>query len=116
MGPYKLCALVVLTMSGIAFANFDLYRVNQFYPEGDVQAYQIFQDRPACEEVQATEVYKRVNDASVRRIGVVCEGGCAQEDAPRDFRRIEMHFANNPLYHWSKFDVFMRIQPFLSLY
>jgi hypothetical protein len=42
---------------------------------------------------------------SANKIGVRCRGSCNYWEPAGDIDQLEMHFRNNPLYHWSEFHI-----------
>lgn len=95
-------------LAPVVNANFHLY-FTQFTDAitGTVdEGWQIFDADPDCDDVNDAKQFMNKGDVSGTRpesIGVRCDGGCGPGGSPSDIDELEMHFANSPLFHWSKF-------------
>jgi hypothetical protein len=113
----------------VAKANFDVYyELNVFnvWPGGPYigDYFRIFDADPDCAAVGKSVAYSASNDVSGNKIGVHCSGGgCWDRAPPEGVDKMEMHFTNNPLFHWSKsmhslplaLFVLLQPMPFVSL-
>lgn len=110
----------LFTFSYAVMADFDMYH-GQFHwagGRGDKlkrDIWQVYQTDPDCSTVlDHTPITDSSSDVSGNKLGVRCEGrGCSHDNDPSEIDVLEMHFSNNPLYHWSKS---MAQFPFLSPY
>ncbi|GKT86033.1 hypothetical protein Ct61P_03883 [Colletotrichum tofieldiae] len=87
-----------------AKANFDVYRVEAISPRGGVSVYwQAFEAEGSCAKTGTfSQIWISRDDVSGSKKGVRCKGsGCAAQAPIRDIEQLEMHFSNNPLYHWT---------------
>lgn len=113
--------VVLLSLTSAVNANFDLY--SGFYNNGpgSIQnptqgVWYIFDSDPSCNDVLHTQLYERTNDVSGTKLGVRCVGaGCLGDPSPTEIEVIEMHFSNNPLFHWSKSKVIAPPRPSVPL-
>lgn len=83
-------------------ANFDVYRVTH---SGLVTRtfWQVFEAQAGCDEAWNTDVNADTTDVSVNKLGFRCKGnGCGEKPPAGNIDELEMHFSNNPLYHWSR--------------
>ncbi|KAL2024989.1 hypothetical protein VTK56DRAFT_3688 [Thermocarpiscus australiensis] len=98
--PLPSTFLVVLSYISAAKANFDLYAANE--PYQNINLWTIFDTDPDCGTVWSSPVYYPSDDVSGDKTGVRCEGtGCQMYQDPVSIDVVEMHFSNNPLYHWT---------------
>ncbi|RYP31770.1 hypothetical protein DL767_005590 [Monosporascus sp. MG133] len=105
LSPLTLASFVVLfSYISAVTANFDLYHgvagAQSYYDD----VWQIFDTDPDCNQVYNTDYYLDSNDVSGNKIGVRCEdsnGGCGGNVDPIGIDVVEMHFSNNPLYHFT---------------
>ncbi|CAP73423.1 uncharacterized protein PODANS_2_7998 [Podospora anserina S mat+] len=79
----RLSTLLLASLTGLATANFDLYLGHQVFG------------------VFAYGPYLSQDDVSGRTIGVRCAGSGCYGGAATNINVLEMHFSNNPLYHWT---------------
>ncbi|GKT64267.1 hypothetical protein ColTof4_06667 [Colletotrichum tofieldiae] len=94
-----------MAFAPVCKANFDVY-LNRLYnlgPGGSEghQAWTIFDSDPSCQQVNNAITYGHYGDVSGRQTGVRCVGDCAMEGRADGIQVLEMHFSNNPLYHWT---------------
>ncbi|KAK4215931.1 family 71 glycoside hydrolase [Rhypophila decipiens] len=64
----------------------------------------VFPAQPDCDDVYASVYRPELDDVSKDWIGVRCEapyGKCSGGSDPRLIEILEMHFSNEPLYHWT---------------
>ncbi|KAI9170572.1 hypothetical protein HJFPF1_00040 [Paramyrothecium foliicola] len=96
-------ALLAATLLHQAQANFDVYRVELTWINRAAIVWQIWDSPPSCQHIWDNMVYfENKGDVSGKKLGVRCKGsGCHQEKPPQDIEELEMHFSNNPLYHWT---------------
>lgn len=105
---FSLSTVVMLLATALlpqAQANFDVYRVEAISPRGGVSVYwQAFEAEGSCELTGTfSYIWSGRNDVSGTKKGVRCKGsGCAAQTSILDIEHLEMHWSNNPLYHWSK--------------
>ncbi|KAL1605244.1 hypothetical protein SLS60_004788 [Paraconiothyrium brasiliense] len=98
---------ILATILPFTTANFDLYHIHGVKAEGswpgsEINGWQLQNDNPSCEQVDQYAVWRDSGDLSHGRLGIRCEGKCGYGDAPwPDVKLIEMHFTNNPLYHFT---------------
>lgn len=92
-------------------ANFDLYFVfGTTYSGIPYERWQVFEAEPTdCEHIRSLPAWDSSADVSGNKVGVRCRGGeqgigCFDYDPPEEIRQLEMHFSNEPLYHFSKFN------------
>jgi hypothetical protein len=97
----SLVALLTLLPAAVT-ANFDIYSGSDFAWDTAFETWQIFEAEPSCNDAYSSPLYFNRDDVSGRKYGVRCEGGCNNKD-PGDIKTLEMHFGNNPLWHWSEF-------------
>jgi hypothetical protein len=84
-------------------ADFNIYRVEWNGPWKSAVVWQVFDGEPNCDEAFRTPVFADSQDVSGSKMGVRCAGsGCAAFPSPEEIDQLEMHFSNDPLYHWSK--------------
>jgi|SRR5687768_18531397 hypothetical protein len=85
-------------------ANFDLYRVEFTYIDKPSKVYwQAFEAEGNCETSVITASFEERGDTSGDKIGVRCDGhGCKQFAPIHEITQLEMHFSDDPLYHYSK--------------
>lgn len=105
MKPSVLSFLVPLlgVIVPVAQANFDIYHHFISNPFGtSYDSWKIFATDPTCAQTDSTPTWFDENDVSKRMLGVVCEGTCGGLQRADGITRLEMHFSNNPLYHWSE--------------
>ncbi|KAI9155107.1 hypothetical protein HJFPF1_07675 [Paramyrothecium foliicola] len=89
------------TLLQLCSANFDLYFVDFQQGDGFTSIWQVFQNDPSCNEVIKAEGFAISNDVSGSKKGIRCVGACNRSARPGDITVLEMHFKNNPLYHWT---------------
>ncbi|KAM7219899.1 hypothetical protein V8F06_004754 [Rhypophila decipiens] len=101
-------ATIALAASSLlpgAHANFDIYRVKDIRPyaqAGTTTVWQIFASPPNCDSALYEGWWDDSRDVSGNKLGVRCWGsGCAQQAPVDQINGLEMHFSNNPLYHWT---------------
>ncbi|KAH6689483.1 hypothetical protein F5X68DRAFT_230100 [Plectosphaerella plurivora] len=100
---FSLAALGPLAaLAGVCSANFDLYRSESHNLFGGVgQNWGVFPYDPSCAEVGRTRSYPVSGDVSGNKIGVRCSGDCDMGGRADGINQLEMHFSNNPLYHFT---------------
>lgn len=102
--------LLAASLAPVVHADFDIYMVLGETNTGiPYEGYQVFDGAPAnCDAVRSAKYWDAWFDVSGRKLGVRCRGGhrgigCIDEyDPVHEIRALEMHFANDPLLHWSK--------------
>ncbi|KAK5653274.1 hypothetical protein OQA88_9173 [Cercophora sp. LCS_1] len=96
-------SLALLTR--LASADFDVYAgTTNSVGEGHfAETWYIFQGEPNCNDAWNAKEYYESDDVSGKyRTGFRCEGkGCWGTNNPGDIEELEMHFSNNPLFHWT---------------
>ncbi|KAK4654402.1 hypothetical protein QC762_0065230 [Podospora pseudocomata] len=100
----RFSTLILASLAGLATANFDLYLGHQIIPvDGGVlhDGWYIFDNDPSKADVLAYGPYLSQDDVSGRTTGVRCVGSGCYGGAATDINVLEMHFSNNPLYHWT---------------
>ncbi|KAK4649729.1 uncharacterized protein QC761_0024350 [Podospora bellae-mahoneyi] len=101
----RLSTLLLASLTGLANANFDLYLGTELYaldPTSNIfRGWYIFDNDPSANDVFAHGLYISKDDVSGRTIGVRCAGSGCLGGAATDINVLEMHFSNNPLYHWT---------------
>ncbi|KAK4171588.1 hypothetical protein QBC36DRAFT_199019 [Triangularia setosa] len=101
----RLSTLLLASLTGLATANFDLYLGHQvFGVDGGAHLFDgwyIFDNDPSINDVFAYGPYLSKDDVSGRTTGVRCAGSGCYGGAATDINVLEMHFSNNPLYHWT---------------
>jgi hypothetical protein len=108
MKTSTLASLAALFLfNSVVTANFDLFSGYYAYIAGEFSherpMWQVFASDPDCNTVYNTPNYRDLQDVSGTKIGVRCEGyGCSSSADPSTIDTLEMHFDNNPLWHWSK--------------
>lgn len=85
-------------------ANFDVYRVDWRSALGkNAVGWQFFAAQPSCDEAIHSPIWTDSSNVSGNSLGVRCKGsGCSSQTPPENIEQLEIHVANNPLYHWSK--------------
>nr|XP_036587733.1 uncharacterized protein CTRU02_02649 [Colletotrichum truncatum]KAF6798675.1 hypothetical protein CTRU02_02649 [Colletotrichum truncatum] len=97
----SLLALWATIFSGV-LANFDVYRVEFRNARGTDIGWQFFEQHSNCDEALDAWSFPQSDDVSGNKIGVRCKGsGCGERPPPGDIEQLEMHFSNNPLWHFS---------------
>src|SRR6185312_9888083 len=101
-------SLVVLAplaaLTQVCTANFDIYRTEDRALVGGVATgWDIHPGHPSCDAVRSSKGWYDSGDVSGNKKGINCVGSCKFEDRVDGISRFEMHFSNNPLYHWSEF-------------
>lgn len=107
--PLYLTTLVLLLSCtpGVK-ADFDLYQGFVNIVGGSNQHYYadhwyVFGGEPSCDDAWGANTYGDSDDVSGSKTGVRCRGGgCWGNTDPANIDLVEMHFSNNPLYHFSK--------------
>jgi len=97
---------VTTALLGLASANFDLYvgADNGLGTGNQFSTWWIHEAPPDCNRVtNHAEMWDTLDDVSGRMLGIRCEGVGCHRNQPENVDVLEMHFSNNPLYHWSKF-------------
>lgn len=91
-------------LAGVCSANFDMYRteLHDFWG-GVAQSWQVFPYDPSCVEVTGTRSHSSSGDVSGNKKGVRCSGDCGMGGRADGINQLEMHFSNNPLYHFSEY-------------
>lgn len=101
---FSLAALAAgVALINTVSANFDVYRVT-LDSHGIKKAWwQVFEAEPKnCDEVINTKIIRDRSDVSGDKTGIRCKGsGCGEKPPPGEIEQLEMHFRNDPLYHWS---------------
>ncbi|VBB73788.1 Putative protein of unknown function [Podospora comata] len=114
----RLSTLLLTSLTGLAKANFDLYLGHQvFGVDGGAHLFHgwyIFDNDPSINDVFAYGPYLSQDDVSGSTTGVRCAGSGCYGGAATDINVLEMHFSNNPLYHWSKSPFPSSFSPFTS--
>lgn len=99
--------IALFSFSFAVIADFDMYHgkwmvLGEFEVDRDI--WQIFQTDPNCDQAWNTAVTDDSYDVSGNKLGVRCVGsGCDGSNDPWDIDLVEMHYSNNPLYHWSMY-------------
>jgi hypothetical protein len=100
---------MLLSCNSAVNANFDLYAgYVTIYGGSNQQPHYAekwfaFNGEPSCNDAWAAKSYSLSDDVSGDKTGVRCVGhGCFGNTDPAGIRIVEMHFSNNPRYHWSK--------------
>ncbi|KAH7353284.1 hypothetical protein B0T11DRAFT_300447 [Plectosphaerella cucumerina] len=97
---FILAPLAALTQ--VCTANFDIYRTEDTgVVGGSSYAWAISAAEPSCNEVRNQRTWYSTSNVSGNRLGINCVGSCAFEDNVSGISRFEMHFSNNPLFHWT---------------
>lgn len=92
---------VLLSFGLTAMADFDLYSVT-ISGNPSQEMWLILEGDSNCDRVTHTRLWPASGDVSGGKTGVRCGGrGCWGAD-PAEIDVLEMHFTNNPLFHWSK--------------
>jgi hypothetical protein len=97
---------VATALLGLASANFDLYAGadNMLGSGNQFSTWYIHEAPPDCNRVtNHAEMWDEIDDVSGDKRGIRCEGMGCHRYQPENVDVLEMHFSNNPLYHWSKF-------------
>lgn len=92
-------------LASLAVADFDLYAgSNLAAGEGNnADVWFTLDGEPDCITAWLAEYHFDQSDVSGTKLGVRCEGsGCWGTNDPADIDVLEMHFTNEPFYHWSK--------------
>ncbi|KAK4643158.1 hypothetical protein QC761_0064940 [Podospora bellae-mahoneyi] len=116
----RFSALILASLAGLATANFDLYLGHQIIPvDGGVlhDGWYIFDNDPSKADVRSSPPsllptnhppqvlaygpYLSQDDVSGRTTGVRCVRSGCYGGAATDINVLEIHFSNNPLYHWT---------------
>ncbi|KAL1593282.1 hypothetical protein SLS60_010890 [Paraconiothyrium brasiliense] len=107
---FALTLSVLSTLLPLTLANFDIYADHyKSWSSTNPQAggFRIFggDTNDPCKYVNKKDYIRwpKRDDVSGEKFGIRCEGsGCDYESAdPNKIDRLEMHFSNNPLYHWT---------------
>jgi hypothetical protein len=106
----KISAFMLAALLPLCSANFDLYHEYFAMNDGEGIVWKVFQNHPSRDEVLSTGGFEVSRNVSGRKIGVRCVGWCDHGDRPGGIEVLEMHFRNNPLYHWSKYTYYLRVQ------
>lgn len=96
-------AFLISCAAALAKANFDLYlgQESGTTPVGDVhETWNIYPNDPSCSDVENSRNWFGRDDVS-KQTGIRCKGGCFGGSAVTDIEELEMHFTNDPLYHFS---------------
>ncbi|KAK4096695.1 hypothetical protein N658DRAFT_489752 [Parathielavia hyrcaniae] len=108
LSPLGLTSLVMLLSCNTAVkANFDLYSgwVNIIGGSGQhhySEHWTVFGSEPNCDQAWGAKTYGDTDDVSGDKTGVRCRtNGCHGQTNPHNIEVLEMHFSNNPLYHWT---------------
>lgn len=100
---FSLAVLAPLAALTGVNANFDLYRTEAHDLFGGVgQGWGVFPSDPSCSNVANSKSYGVSGDVSGNKKGVRCQGDCGMGGRADGINVLEMHFSNNPLYHWSE--------------
>lgn len=96
-----LAPLAALTQ--ICTANFDIYRTQDsaLVGGGVTSDWAISAAEPSESEVRNQRTWYSNGDVSGNKVGINCVGSCKFEDSVSGITRFEMHFSNNPLFHWT---------------
>ncbi|KAK1829509.1 hypothetical protein QBC39DRAFT_125771 [Podospora conica] len=92
---------IVATLLGLTNANFDLYAGTEQSLGGFFMVWTIHQTPPDCKRVNQAETYLQLDDVSGNKVGVRCEGSGCSTYQPSNVNVVEMHFSNNPLFHFT---------------
>ncbi|KAI9166296.1 hypothetical protein HJFPF1_02395 [Paramyrothecium foliicola] len=85
-----------------AYANFDIYNSQENNAAGEqTDGWTIFNTDPSCGDVNNAQFYFDKEDVSGTKIGVRCSGNGCWNNQPDQINQLEMHFSNNPLFHWT---------------
>ncbi|OBT68836.1 hypothetical protein VE03_02216 [Pseudogymnoascus sp. 23342-1-I1] len=98
-------ALAASILLPAAHANFDIYRVTRYRPlaqGGTDVIWQAFKLPPSCDLALKSAYWYDSSDVSGDKLGFRCKGSGCSAQAPADnIDQLEMHFRNNPLWHWT---------------
>ncbi|GKU06070.1 unnamed protein product [Fusarium langsethiae] len=86
-----------------ALADFYVFMTHHTSPSTDFKNYQVHDFTPRTWD-EMTKMYRwpEKSDVSGRKLGVRYKGsGCGYNGPVRNIEQLEMHFTNNPLYHWT---------------
>lgn len=85
-------------------ANFYIWAVELHDLFGGVlEGYDVYDhpQKPSCSEVSKRRIWQARSDVSGSKTGVRCVGECDLTDNGNNVDVFEMHWTNNPLFHWS---------------
>ncbi|KAK3386691.1 hypothetical protein B0H63DRAFT_447608 [Podospora didyma] len=101
-------AIIFLSYGSAVLADFDLYGGFINYADGTqarsfyADMWQIFDHDPDCNDISNFRWFFDTDDVSGNKIGVRCEGdNCSGNGDPNKIDVVEMHFANDPLFHFT---------------
>lgn len=103
-------SVLLLSCAAVVNADFDLYSgyLNiATIPSIEKPYYGlkwfVFDGEPDCDMAWRVGYFADTDDVSGTKLGIRCGGtGCMGNTDPASIGVLEMHFSNNPLYHWSK--------------
>ncbi|KAG8667795.1 hypothetical protein FPOAC2_12994 [Fusarium poae] len=86
-----------------ALADFTVFMTHHTSPASDFKNYQVHDGTPRTwAEMKKSMRWAEKSDVSGRKVGVRCKGsGCGYMGPVSNIEQLEMHFTNNPLYHWT---------------
>ncbi|KAM0244020.1 hypothetical protein ACHAP5_006684 [Fusarium lateritium] len=99
----KFATATLLSFAAFAKANFDLYLSQETgtTPEGgNHEIWNIYPSDPTCSDVETSRNWFSRDDVS-SRTGIRCSGQCFGGSAATDINVLEMHFTDDPLYHFT---------------
>ena len=123
---YLLVALFALAR--VTEANFDMYQIHGVrtgttWPGDELTGWKLVNNDPNCDQIDHDASWQSRKDLSHGRRGIRCDGKCGYDDVSSqlqqlvcllrsqiltstqppwpDRKLVEMHFTNNPLYHFT---------------
>ncbi|KAI9150520.1 hypothetical protein HJFPF1_10291 [Paramyrothecium foliicola] len=99
----SIALLAATALLPAAQANFDIYRVEVTWINRAAITWQVWEAAPSCQFVwDNMHFFEDRSDVSGNKIGVRCKGSGCKAIAPiENIEQLEMHFANNPLLHFT---------------
>ncbi|KAH7368801.1 hypothetical protein B0T11DRAFT_316869 [Plectosphaerella cucumerina] len=85
-------------------ANFYIWAVELHDLFGGVlEGYDVYDhpQKPSCSEVSKRNIWQARSDVSGSKTGVRCVGECDMVHNGNNVDVFEMHWTNNPLFHWT---------------
>jgi hypothetical protein len=102
MKPLVILA-TLLTSLHLSKADFYVWAVDiQDFWGGQSEGYAVYAGDPSCADVGRVGSWNKQSDVSGRKTGVRCNGNCGLGEDPDGITQFEMHWTNNPLFHWSE--------------
>ncbi|KAF4461167.1 hypothetical protein FALBO_12046 [Fusarium albosuccineum] len=104
---FTLSLILFAALVSRATADFDVYMElkTEFWL---VSQFAIWQEPPTdcVRQIWPAPSWPWLNDVSGNKKGVRCKGdGCDFNGDAHNIEQLEMHFSNNPLYHWTLYNV-----------